>query len=50
MFSSLMYFISMLITGWIASVFSLQTALLFSGLCLILIALLYAQVIWKKEP
>ena len=50
MFSSLMYFISMLITGWISSVFSLRTTLLFSGLCMILFAFLYARVIWKKEP
>lgn len=50
MFSSLMYFISMLITGWISSVFSMRTALLFSGLCMILFAFLYTRVIWKKEP
>ncbi len=49
MFSSLMYFFSMLITGWLSSAFSIHMALLFSGLCMIVIALLYARLVWRED-
>lgn len=48
MFSSLMYFVAMLISGWLSSTYSLSMSLAFSGICLIVVVLLYLNVVWKN--
>lgn len=48
-FSSLMYFAAMLISGWISSAYSLNLSLVFSGACLIVVVLIYSSVIWKNR-